>query len=99
MSTPQTLTLTPITRGTKVVVPAGTPLWSSHPSAPNGPSSHRQIISVVSTFTAYDYPWSHWTERIPGYISWVTNGGYWREAEVTPELIAANPDLDFTGLV
>ena len=99
MTAAQTPTLTPITRGTKVVIPAGTPIKSTHPTNPAGPSARRQTISASHTFRAFDAPWAAGRVRLPGYVSWAGTGGYWRDARVTPELIAANPDLDFTDLV
>lgn len=95
----QTPALAPITGGTKVVIPAGTPVKSTHPTNPAGPSARRQTISASHTFRAFDDPWRQDGTRFPGYVSWAGTGGYWRDAQVTPELIAANPGLDFTGLV
>lgn len=99
MTATQAPALATILRGTKVVIPAGTPVKTTHPTNPNGPSARRQTISVAHTFRAFDAPWARGVERIPGYVSWAGAGGYWRDAQVTPELIAANPDLDFTDLI
>lgn len=91
----------------KVTLPKGTMISSTHPRAPRHPvaSKRAQTITVHSVETGYvdvtgDDKRGRGAVVLPVLV-WPGSGGYWRRAQVTPELAEVNgvgpivlPDLD-----
>lgn len=94
----------PFPVGTRVLVPAGTVVHSTDPSAPARVTAAPRHVAVRSSFDGWvDIYGEHGRTgalKLPS-IRWAGRGGYWQEAQVTPELLAANgaaaltpPNLD-----
>lgn len=82
----------PFQRGDEVVIPAGTPIRSTHPTRKFVVSKRSQVVSVSHAFDFYiDTSYREEAGRLKfATVSWAGAGGYWRDAQVTPELLAAN---------
>lgn len=96
----------PFHRRQRVLIPAGTPLRSTHPSRDGVYLSKRaQTVTVHHTSDGHVDLWDD-RENGRGYVvlpqvTWAGAGGYWVDAKVTPEFCEANgiempplPDLD-----
>lgn len=85
----------PFGSGHHVLIPAGTPLRSTHPRRKGVYLSKRaQTITVFSAMDGYIDLWND-ADHGRGFVhlptlSWPGAGGYWVDAKVTPELAAAN---------
>lgn len=69
--------------GRRVRIPAGTPIRSMAPNAPDEPqpSSRSQVVIVDHVIGGYTQPddGRHPTS-VPTYVRWAGSGGYWRAA-------------------
>lgn len=87
--------VSPFARGQEVVIPAGTPLRSTHPRKDGVYYSKRaQTVTVHHTSPGYVDLWNdHKNGR--GFVllptlTWPGTGGYWVDVKVTPELCKIN---------
>lgn len=85
----------PFARGQRILIPAGTPLRSTHPRRDGVYYSKRaQHITVHTSSVGYIDLWND-AKRGRGFVNlpsvtWVGTGSYWIDAKVTPELCKAN---------
>lgn len=82
----------PFNRGDKVVIPAGAVVQSTNPSRREKKLTRAQTVTVTHTFDGYVN--AHDAKFFGQYklpeISWAGSGGYWMNAQVTPELCERN---------
>lgn len=89
------LIVNPFARGSQVLIPAGTPLRSTHPRRKGVYHSKRaQTITVHHTSDGHIDLWNDYRNGF-GYVllpqaTWPGAGGYWVDVKVTPELCVAN---------
>lgn len=100
MTATQTTTQAPVTKGVKVLVPAGE-LITDDTHQGYMPAPAGLTVEVTRIQRAWDdyYPFSTRYDHIPGVIVWADGTGFFRSAEVTDAMVAQNPHLDFTGLI
>lgn len=94
----------PFARGQRLIIPAGTPVRTTHPRRRHGYFTKRATtITVARASNGWIDLWND-TKKGRGYvhlpvITWAGTGGYWCDVKVTPELCAtldaAVPDLPY----
>ncbi|TXH10720.1 MAG: hypothetical protein E6R04_04475 [Spirochaetes bacterium] len=82
----------PFNKGDAVTIPAGTVISSTHPQRRWSVSKRAQTITVHHTIDTYVSVELHGNRGMVkfGTVTWPGAGGYWRDVQVTPELLAAN---------
>ena len=95
----------PFSRGQVITIPAGTPFTTTHPGRDGVQvTGRKQQVKVHSVNDGYVQRWDErniprGTVHLPE-VTWPGTGGYWKDIQVTPELLAANglPGLELPEL-
>lgn len=82
----------PLDTDNKVVIPKGTVIRTTHPTAgPVRVAARKQTVSLYGVSPGWiDREYDNEGGVIFPTVSWAGAGGYWCDVQVTPELAAAN---------
>lgn len=79
----------PFVKGQKIVIPAGTPFRSMHPSV-NGPQRSKTTRTVTVHHVAPSYRAASGYDGAAARVTIPGSGGYWKDFEITEEMLTAN---------
>lgn len=79
----------PFNRGDKIVVPAGTPFRSMNPSI-KGPQVTKRATTIRVHMVSNSYRPVAGYNGAPAKVTIAGGGGYWKDFEVTEEMLEAN---------